>query len=390
MEWNKRTARELLLVICGGILFYSILQNPSRIVQMLGWTVGVLAPFLLGGAIAFVLNVPMRAIERHLFPNSRRGAKFRRPLALLMALVCVAGVLVTASFVIGPNLQNAAMSLIRQVPTAWERMMERLQALTIYLPQLQEYITQWDINWNQLTAKALSMLQAWGTGLISSGGGLIGGVVSGVSTFLIGLIFSFYILLQKEKLTRQGRQCVYALLPERRGDQTVGVLTLAEHTFSSFLSGQCLEAVILGTMFVIAMSIFRIPYALLVGVLISLSALIPIVGAFIGCGVGALLIAIDDPWKALMFIVLFLVLQQIEGNLIYPQVVGSSVGLPSIWVLFAVTMGGKLMGVVGMLLFIPLCSVLYALFRGFVKQRLKKRNISPEKWNKKSTPPPKL
>ncbi|MEG1989264.1 MAG: AI-2E family transporter, partial [Oscillibacter sp.] len=393
MEWNKQTVRQtirsLLLVVCGGIVFYSLVQNPARMMQALKWVLGILAPFLLGGAIAFVLNVPMRAIERHLFPKSRRGGKLRRPLALLLALVCVCGVLITASFVIGPNLRDAAMSVIRQIPAAWERTMVWLESLTVYLPQLQEYIAQWDINWNQLTAKAVSMLQTWGTGLISSGGGLIGGVVSGVSTFIIGLIFSFYILLQKEKLSRQGRQCVYALLPERRGDQALGVMTLAERTFSSFLSGQCLEAVILGTLFVIAMSIFRIPYALLVGVLISLSALIPIVGAFIGCGVGTLLIAIEDPWKALMFIVLFLVLQQIEGNLIYPNVVGSSVGLPSIWVLFAVTMGGKLMGVAGMLFFIPLCSVLYALFRGFVKLRLQNRGVPPEKWNGKSTPPDK-
>ena len=205
-------------------------------------------------------------------------------------------------------------------------------------------------------------------------------MVSGVSTFVIGLIFSFYILLQKEKLSRQARQVFYAILPERRADRLLDVLRLAERTFSSFLSGQCLEACILGTLFVVAMTLFQIPYALLVGVLIALTALIPIVGAFIGCAVGALLIAIDDPWKALWFIVLFLVLQQVEGNLIYPHVVGSSVGLPSIWVLAAVTLGGKLMGITGMLFFIPLCSVIYALFRSYVKNRLVSKAVPPEKW----------
>ena len=218
----------------------------------------------------------------------------------------------------------------------------------------------------------------------ASGGGLIGGVVSGVSTFVIGLIFSFYLLMQKEKLARQGRQVLYALLPERKADHALDILRLSSRTFSSFLSGQCLEAVILGTLFVIAMTIFRMPYALLVGVLIALTALIPIVGAFIGCAVGAILIAITDPWKALMFIVLFLVLQQIEGNLIYPHVVGSSVGLPSIWVLAAVTLGGNLMGIVGMLFFIPLCSVLYALFRGYVQKRLVEKKVPARKW--KETP----
>ena len=209
---------------------------------------------------------------------------------------------------------------------------------------------------------------------------MIGGVVSGVSTFVIGLIFALYILLQKERLARQGRQVCYGLMPEHWADRTLEIARMASRTFASFLSGQCLEAVILGTLFVVAMTLFRMPYALLVGVLIALLSLIPIVGAFIGCGVGALLIAMTDPWKALLFVILFLVLQQIEGNLIYPHVVGSSVGLPSIWVLAAVTLGGKLMGVLGMLIFIPLCSVLYALFRGYVKKRLVQRNVPEGKW----------
>jgi len=206
------------------------------------------------------------------------------------------------------------------------------------------------------------------------------GLVSGVSTFVIGLVFSFYILLQKEALARQGRQCLYALLPEAAADETLKVLRLTSKTFSSFLSGQCLEACILGSMFAVSMALFRMPYALLVGVLIALTALIPIVGAFIGCAVGFLLIAITDLWKALAFVVLFLVLQQVEGNLIYPHVVGSSVGLPSIWVLAAVTVGGKLLGILGMLVFIPLCSVLYTLFRRFILNRLDRRRVPAEKW----------
>ena len=247
-------------------------------------------------------------------------------------------------------------------------------------------VAEQQIDWESLTRKALEYAQAVGGRIVTSGGGFIGGVVSGVSTFVIGLIFSFYILLQKEKLSRHGRQVIYGLLPMEKADRTLEILRLANRTFSHFLSGQCLEACILGTLFAAAMTIFRMPYALLVGVLIALTALIPIVGAFIGCGVGALLIAIDDPWKALWFVVMFLVLQQIEGNLIYPHVVGSSVGLPSIWVLAAVTLGGSLMGVLGMLLFIPLCSVVYSLFRAYVKDRLTARNVPAEKW--RDPPPP--
>ena len=383
MEWKKENLRGLLLVVCGGIAFYSLLQNLPAVAMAVGWLLGILAPFLLGGAMAFVLNVPMRAIERRLFPvrPGRRVKKGRRPLALLITLLAVIGVLVLASSVIGPGIAEAVRSLAAQVPAAAERPWEQVSRLEQYLPALESLLADWNMeDWKNITQKAAELLQTWGGGIVSSGSMVIGGVVSGVSTFVIALIFSFYILLQKEKLGRQGRQVLYALLPERRADRTLEILRLSSRTFSSFLSGQCLEACILGTLFVVSMTIFRMPYALLVGVLIALTALIPIVGAFIGCAVGALLIAIADPWKALGFVVLFLVLQQVEGNLIYPHVVGSSVGLPSIWVLAAVTLGGKLMGIVGMLLFIPLCSVLYALFRDYVKTRLGQRHVPVHKW----------
>ncbi len=380
MEWNRQTVKSLLLVVCGGVAFYCGLQHLGVVAGAVVWLLGILSPFVLGGAIAFVLNVPMRAIERHLFPNQRRLTKLRRPLALVLTLVALTGVLTLAFCVIGPGIKDAVVSIAAQVPDAFDRLYQRLLGLEQYLPQIKDLVGDLAIDWKSLSQKALSLAQSWGGSLISSGGGLMVGVVSGVSTFVIGLIFSFYILLQKEKLARQGRQVLYGLLPLKQADRALEVLRLAERTFSNFLSGQCVEACILGTLFVIAMTIFRMPYALLVGVLIALTALIPIVGAFIGCAVGALLIAITDPWKALAFIILFLVLQQIEGNLIYPHVVGSSVGLPSIWVLAAVTLGGKLMGVGGMLFFIPLCSVLYALFRDFVKGRLAEKKVPARKW----------
>ena len=387
MEWKKENLRGLLLVVCGGIAFYSLLQNLPAVAMAVGWVLGILGPFLLGGAMAFILNVPMRAIERRLFPvRPGKQVKGRRPMALLITLLAVIGVLVLASSVIGPGIAEAVRSLAAQVPAAAERLWAQISRLEQYLPMLESLLADWNMeDWKNITQKAAELLQTWGGGILSSGSMVIGGVVSGVSTFVIALIFSFYILLQKEKLGRQGRQVLYALLPERRADRTLEILRLSSRTFSSFLSGQCLEACILGTLFVVSMTIFRMPYALLVGVLISLTALIPIVGAFIGCGVGALLIAIADPWKALGFIVLFLVLQQVEGNLIYPHVVGSSVGLPSIWVLAAVTLGGKLMGIVGMLFFIPLCSVFYALFRGFVKDQLVQKQVPDAKWQ--SAPP---
>ena len=195
------------------------------------------------------------------------------------------------------------------------------------------------------------------------------GIISGLVNVVIAFIFALYILAQKEKLENQGKRIIAAFLPEKVAGKMLEVCSLLYKSFSSFITGQCMEAVILGMMFVIAMSIFQMPYAFMVGVLIAFTALIPIVGAFIGCGVGAFLILIDNPIQALWFIILFLVLQQIEGNLIYPRVVGNSVGLPSIWVLMAVSLGGSLFGVSGMLFFIPLMSAGYVLLRESVNSR---------------------
>ena len=269
MEWKKENLRGLLLVVCGGIAFYSLLQNLPAVAMAVGWVLGILGPFLLGGAMAFILNVPMRAIERRLFPvRPGKQVKGRRPMALLITLLAVIGVLVLASSVIGPGIAEAVRSLAAQVPAAAERLWAQISRLEQYLPMLESLLADWNMeDWKNITQKAAELLQTWGGGILSSGSMVIGGVVSGVSTFVIALIFSFYILLQKEKLGRQGRQVLYALLPERRADRTLEILRLSSRTFSSFLSGQCLEACILGTLFVVSMTIFRMPYALLVGVL---------------------------------------------------------------------------------------------------------------------------
>ena len=379
MNLSKET-KNLLIVVCAGAGFYAAVQHLNVVWGALMAALGVFAPFLLGGSIAFVLNVPMRAIERHVFPKERQMDRLRRPLALIFTLVAVLGVLSVAMWVIIPGVKDAILSAANQVPEAVDALLLKLQAFAVYLPELGEYLAGLELDWQSIAQRVMDVVKNWGGGLLSSGGGLIGGAVSALSTFVIGLIFAIYILLQKERLGRQAKQVLYALSPMERADRTMEVARLTERTFSNFLSGQCLEAVILGCIFVIAMTLFKMPYALLVGVLIGLTALIPIVGAFIGCVVGALLIALTDPIQALVFVGLFLVLQQIEGNLIYPHVVGSSVGLPSIWVLAAVSVGGSLMGIAGMLLFIPLCSVVYALFRAYVKGRLAEKKVPRSKW----------
>ena len=207
----------------------------------------------------------------------------------------------------------------------------------------------------------------------------IGGIFDVIFDLFISIVFSIYCLFQKESLSRQGRKLLYSITSEHFADETIRVLRLTNSTFSNFLSGQCLEVCILGTMFAISMAIFGMPYIPLVSVLIAVTAFIPVVGAFVGCALGALFILVDNPTQAVGFVGMFLILQQIENNLIYPRVVGTSIGLPGMWVLLAVAVGGELMGVSGMFLMIPMSSVVYTLIRERTNKRLEGMNIDPEK-----------
>ena len=235
-----------------------------------------------------------------------------------------------------------------------------------------------EFDWNKIMQVGMDFFKTGAGNMLDSTLVMAKNIVNGIATFFIALAFSCYILLQKEKLNIQAKKVLFAFVPKGKAEATLEVLTLTYNTFSNFLTGQCVEAIILGSMFVVTMTILRIPYALLIGIVISFTALIPVFGAFIGCVIGAFLIFIVDPFKAMIFVILFLVLQQIDGNFIYPHVVGNSVGLPSIWVLAAVSIGGKLMGVVGMLVFIPFVSVLYALFREVVYIKLRQQHINPK------------
>lgn len=380
MEMSRQTRKHLMQVIAFTILLYCGIEHIDVVLGFLGGIFGIALPFLRGGVIAFILNVPMKKIEKHLFTKNKKMDKFRRPLAYVLTLVCVIGIITLALVVVIPELGNTITMLAEQIPVAMKSAQKWLSEIPEKWPALAPAIEDLDIDWSSISASAVKFVQGVASGVVSSGVGLFSGIVSGVTSFLIGFVFSIYVLFQKEKLSSQAKQVLYAIFQDKVTEKVISVAKLSNQIFSNFLSGQCLEAVILGTMFVIAMSIFRMPYAMLTGIVIAITALIPIFGAFIGCVIGMLLIVMVNPIQALWFLILFLVLQQVEGNLIYPYVVGGSIGLPSIWVLVAVTVGGNLFGIAGILFFIPLCSVLYALFRTFVKKRLVERKVSENKW----------
>lgn len=288
----------------------------------------------------------------------------------MLTLALVSGVLFLVGFLVIPELVRTIASVSESVPVFWENAQAEAEAFFVNYPYIVGYIEEMDVNWKQLIGEIMAFLGNGAGTVLSSTVSAAMSVINGLTTFFIGFVFAIYILLQKETLGRQVRKVLRAFLPERTGAVILEIAALTERTFSNFLTGQCLEAVILGLMFFATLTVMRYPYAVLIGVLIAFTALIPIFGAFIGCFVGAFLILMVNPMQALVFVIVFLILQQIEGNLIYPHVVGNSVGLPSIWVLAAVTIGGSVMGITGMLIFIPLCSVFYSLLRDAANARL--------------------
>lgn len=379
MDLNKKFMKKIReLIVFTAILvvalwkFDTVLEGAKNI-----W--GILFPFVLGGAIAFVINVPMSFLEKKIFGKTKDGnkvgEKLARPISLLLTIILAVGVIALVMFGVIPQLTRTMGSLMISIAN--------------FVPQMQNWIREFSHN-NQDIMKLVNQVQfnpdqaiKWGISILGSGAGnmmnttmsAVGSIVSGFATFFIAFSFACYILFQKEKLHVQIRKVFFAFISKQKAEVFLKICSLTYQTFANFLTGQCVEAVILGSMFVVTLSILKMPYALLIGTLIAFTALIPIFGAFIGCAVGCFLIFMVSPKQAILFIIVFLILQQIEGNLIYPHVVGGSVGLPSIWVLAAVTIGGNLMGIVGMLIFIPLVSVLYTIFREFVYLRLKEKNI---------------
>ncbi len=395
MELNPKTMKKLALLIAFGIILFLGLSNLNPILAFVGVLFRLLFPFLLGLCIAFVLNVPMRFLEKLIFgapdaPQGKIKAKIRRPLSLLLTLVLVLGIIVVVMFLVIPELGRTLASLANQIPVFVSSLQSWLNGLADKYPDIYAQLNSLEINWQDIGTKLAAFLQDKAGDMVNFTMGAVTNAVSSIvaalTNFFLGSVFAIYVLMQKEKLGHQLTKLLNAYLPKRT-KRITEVCSLAHKTFSSFLSGQCLEAIILGTILFLTMSLFRFPYALLISVLTAFTALIPIFGAIIAWVVGGFLILLVNPMQALWFIILFQVVQQIEGNLIYPHVVGNSVGLPSIWVLAAVTIGGSLMGIPGMLFFIPLCSVLYALLRESTNRRLCRKQAIPALPDKEPEPP---
>ena len=384
MNLNKENLKKIRGLIVFTVILLIALWNYSLILDVLGQGVGIVYPFLLGGAIAFVINVPMSFFEEKLFQNQmmknkKVAQRLARPVSLIITLIVVVSVIGLVVFGVLPKLGDTFISIGKGIQSFMPKAQSWAEEIFHNNKEIKEWLDSLTLDWDKIINEVVKFFTSGASSVLGSTFVVARRIASGITTFVIAYVFACYILLQKEKLNIQIRKVMYAYMKEDLVKKVLDVCSLSYRTFSNFLTGQCLEAVILGTMFVICMGILQMPYAMLIGVLIAFTALIPIFGAFIGCVVGAFLILTVAPMKALVFVIMFLILQQIEGNLIYPRVVGSSVGLPSIWVLAAVSIGASLMGIVGMLVFIPIVSVLYALLRRDVYEHLEKKGIAVDR-----------
>lgn len=380
-EVNKKTLMRVFLGAAGCIVLYWLLNERESVKHVWSTILNILSPFIIGGCFAFVANVPMRFFENKL--ECIKGAGLRRAVALILTFIAVAVVLGGVFLLLIPQLIETFEMF---VPAVYEFMMGlevHINNFLVEQPELMDVIQNSSVlqnfNWAGFAQKIAAVLGNSVTTIVQGAVSTLGSVASFAMDLFVAIVFAVYCLFQKETLARQGRKILYAFAKERFADEVIHVLRLSNSTFSNFLSGQCIEVCILGGMIAVSMAILKMPYIPLVSVLVAVTAFIPIVGAWAGCVVGAFFMLVNDPMQAVWFVVMFLVVQQIEGNLIYPKVVGTSIGLSGMWVIVAISIGGDLFGIVGMLLMIPFASVLQTILREKVAVRLSDRVINPDK-----------
>lgn len=386
LKVDKKTGRNILIAIFAVVIGYMWLHESERVSGIIDFVFGLFTPFVLGAAAAFILNVPMRFFERKL--SFIKNEKVRRVVSMCVTFAAVIAV-VTAFFVILiPQIKETIQVFALQLPGFFKRVDEWTDKMLYRYPQLKDFAyhnfpdifaDNGSINWMGLVNQVLTFFESSITDLATQVVAFVSDLFNAIYNGVFSLIFAFYCLARKETLARQARKLLYSLVAERRADEVVRVLRMSNTVFSNFITGQCLDAVILGIMCAAVMAVLKMPYIPLIFLIIVITALIPVMGALIGAVVAAFLIFVSSPIQAVIFVIMFIVVQQIDNNIVYPRVVGSSIGLPSMWVLVAVLVGQGLMGVAGMLLMVPLASVLYALLREFANKRLQQRNIPVEK-----------
>lgn len=379
MNLDRENMKKIMFIIAFALIFAVCIFNLGTVFYYINIAYAVVTPFLAGGAMAFVVNIPMKIAEEKFFNNKYTSKvkilnRLSRPLSLVLSFIFILGIVSIVVGIVLPELYSTVLAISGSIseflPKLYDFVKENVDNAMIekYIYQLQK------INWFNILTDFLNVFTSGAGSVISTTLNVVGSIMSTTFDFLIAFIFCIYLLIQKETLANQTKLVIKAYLKEKYYKKIVYVAALTNKTFSNYITGQCLDAFILGVMFFVVLLIAGMPYSLLIGILIGFTALIPMIGSFIGCVISVLLIFMISPAQSLIFLIIFIILQQIEENLIYPKVVGNSVGLPSIWVIVAVSVGGSLWGVIGMIICIPLFSVLYTLFKDHTKKRLIKNH----------------
>lgn len=380
-ELNHKNVKKLLGIITFTIVLFWISQNLTIVGNLLQILFQLILPFIIGICIAFVLNIPINLLENTIFKfkNKKKitiqNRVKRRILTLSISILLLIAILGVVIFLIVPELMTAFHVFQENIPSIISSFQFWLEEITGNYPDLSGQVQNADLNWNSIKTQIWGFAQLGITTIVTTSFNFVVATITTIINFFIGMIFAIYLLMQKETLLKQAKKLVLAYFKEEKAKKILHIAKLSNKTFNDFLSGQMLEACILGILCFIGMLILQIPYAVAISILITVTALIPLVGAFIGTGVGIILIVVSSPIKAFIFVIFILILQQIEGNLIYPKVVGKSVGLPPIWVLVAITLGASLLGLIGIIISVPICSILYVLIRENTNERLKHKKI---------------
>ncbi|MDL2218976.1 AI-2E family transporter [Ruminococcaceae bacterium OttesenSCG-928-O06] len=383
MKITRNVWARAALLLGGGILFAWLLYNISAVGQVLSFAWGLVFPFVLGLILAFLLNLPMAAIEKHLFRG--RGGRAKRPLSFGITLVLLLGFLAIIVFVVIPQLWQTALTLANNMPGYIAQTEKLLQPWLDYVPLVEQWLENLDLDWADITGKISGLLTSGAGNFFSSAVGVATNIVGGFVSFFVGVVFAVYLVFGKEHLLAQTKGLLYAYLPQKRYDTVLETGQLVYRTYARFVSGQCTEALIVTLIYLVVLWVGGFDYPLLISIMVGITTLIPMIGAFLGCVLGAFLLFFSMGFvRTLVFVILFVIIQQFEGNLIYPRVVGSSVGLPPMWILVAVMVGGGLGGLFGMLFFIPLFSVVYTLVRRSAVKRLAAKGVALPTTSKKA------
>ena len=368
MNINKKTERQIVrLIIFSGIVLWAVF-NYKIFIDFISFIIKLLLPLIVGIAIAFIINVPMKQIERKVFNiDKRKHKKMIRVISLVLSIVIIFGVIGLILFLVIPELISAVNMIGKTLPKDFSWINGVSNKLSNLYPSLEQYIKE--IDTKSIIETSINSAGSFVTVII----GFLSSLISRIIIFFIGFILSIYILLDKENLARQCNKLMTAFVSDDVRNNVIKVVKLSNTTFTNFITGQCLDAILIATLLFIVMSLLHIPYALIIAVLFAVTALIPYIGAFIALAVGVLLIAVTNPIMSLWYVIIFFALQQLDENFTYPKIVGKSVGLPALWALLAALIGGSVFGFIGVIISIPLSSIIYALFREYVNERIEKK-----------------